>query len=227
MFAKEVYIARRSTLLQKMAQTAPQGQRGIALFVGNAEAAAQYRDNAYKFRQDSSWLYYFGIDEPFMAAVIDLDSGDECIFADDVELGDIIWMGPQPSVASKAALAGVGRTAPYNDVRPVVEAALTAGRKVHFLPPSRYFNTMKLSSLAGVATEDVTRVAPMDKDGGRHASEELVKAVISMRLVKEPCEIEQLDDAGALGQSPRDGACRSRPSFPSTGKPSTTTSTTR
>ncbi|MBQ1700110.1 MAG: aminopeptidase P N-terminal domain-containing protein [Bacteroidales bacterium] len=200
MFAKEVYIARRSTLLQKMAQTAPQGQRGIALFVGNAEAAAQYRDNAYKFRQDSSWLYYFGIDEPFMAAVIDLDSGDECIFADDVELGDIIWMGPQPSVASKAALAGVGRTAPYNDVRPVVEAALTAGRKVHFLPPSRYFNTMKLSSLAGVATEDVTRVAPMDKDGGRHASEELVKAVISMRLVKEPCEIEQLDDAGALGQ---------------------------
>lgn len=74
MFAKEVYIARRSTLLQKMAQTAPQGQRGIALFVGNAEAAAQYRDNAYKFRQDSSWLYYFGIDEPFMAAVIDRKS---------------------------------------------------------------------------------------------------------------------------------------------------------
>lgn len=99
MFAKEIYIARRRTLLEKMAQTAPQGKRGIALFVGNVEAAAQYKDNAYKFRQDSSWLYFFGLDEPRYAAILDLDSGEETVFADDVEIGDIIWMGPQPSVA--------------------------------------------------------------------------------------------------------------------------------
>ena len=79
MFAKEVYIARRKALVEKMALTAPEGKRGIALFVGNVEAAAQYKDNPYKFRQDSSWLYYFGLDEPQMAAIIDLDSGDETL----------------------------------------------------------------------------------------------------------------------------------------------------
>ena len=190
MFTKEVYIARRKTLLEKMAQTAPEGKRGLALFVGNAEAAAQYKDNAYKFRQDSSWLYYWGIDEPFFAAVIDLDTGSEMIFADDVEIGDIIWMGPQPSVASKAEAVGVERTSPYANLEAVVANALAVGRRVHYLPPSRYFNTMKTASLLGIPAEEVQP----------HASEELVKAVVSMRLVKEDCEIAQLDDACALGQ---------------------------
>ena len=200
MFGKEVYIERRRTLIGKMALTAPEGKRGIALFVGNVEAAAQYKDNPYKFRQDSSWLYYFGLDEPWMAAVIDLDSGEETLYADDVEIGDIIWMGPQPSVASKAAKAGVEKSAPYGSLNIAVTKALATGRNIHFLPPSRYYNTMKLAALAGIPEENVGKVAPIDEDGGRHASEELVKAVISMRLVKEACEIEQLDDAGALGQ---------------------------
>ena len=200
MFAKEVYISRRKALLEKMAQTAPEGKRGIALFVGNVEAAAQYKDNAYKFRQDSSWLYYFGIDEPRFAAVLDLDSGEETVFADDVEIDDIIWMGPQPSVASKAAAAGVKNSASYGSLNITVTKALATGRNIHFLPPSRYYNTMKLASLVGIPEENVGKVAPIGEDGGRHASEELVKAVISMRLVKEPVEIEQLDDAGALGQ---------------------------
>ena len=190
MFPKETYIARRKTLLEKMSLCAPEGKRGIALFVGNVEAAAQYKDNAYKFRQDSSWLYYFGIDEPRFAAVIDLDGGEETLFADDVEIGDIIWMGPQPSVASKAALVGIGKSAPYGELNAVVAKAIAAGRPVHFLPPSRYFNTMKLAVLTGIPAGEVS---------GK-ASEALIKAVISMRLVKEDCEIEQLDDAGALGQ---------------------------
>ena len=200
MFGKEVYIERRRTLVNKMALTAPEGKRGIALFVGNVEAAAQYKDNPYKFRQDSSWLYYFGLDEPWMAAVIDLDSGEETLYADDVEIGDIIWMGPQPSVASKAEKAGVGKSAPYGALNVAVTKALATGRDIHFLPPSRYYNTMKLAALVGIPEENVSKVAPIAEDGGRHASEELVKAVISMRLVKEACEIEQLDDAGALGQ---------------------------
>ena len=200
MFAKEIYIARRKALLEKMAQTAPQGKRGIALFVGNVEAAAQYKDNAYKFRQDSSWLYFFGLDEPRYAAILDLDSGEETVFADDVEIGDIIWMGPQPSVASKAAEVGVKNSASYGSLNIAVTKALAIGRNIHFLPPSRYYNTMKLAALVGISNEDVARVAPIDEDGGKHASKELVQAVISMRLVKEQCEIEQIDDAGALGQ---------------------------
>ena len=200
MFDKSVYIARRRKLLDKMATTAPEGKRGIALFVGNVEAAAQYKDNAYKFRQDSSWLYFFGLDEPRYAAVLDLDSGEETIFADDVEIGDIIWMGPQPSVASKAAEAGVAGSGSYGTLNVVVTKALAQGRPIHFLPPSRYYNTMKLAALAGISEDEVSQVAPIADNNGRHASEELVKAVISMRLVKEDCEIQQLDDAGALGQ---------------------------
>ena len=200
MFAKEIYIARRKALVGKMGLVAPEGKRGIALFVGNVEAAAQYKDNPYKFRQDSSWLYYFGLDEPGMAAIIDLDNGEETLYADDVEIGDIIWMGPQPSVASKATEVGISKSASYGSLNVAVTKALATGRDIHFLPPSRYYNTMKLASLVGIPEENVGKVAPIQEDGGRHASEELVKAVISMRLVKEECEIEQLDDAGALGQ---------------------------
>jgi len=196
MFDKNIYISRRKTLCAKMALTAPEGKRGIALFIGNAEAPAQYKDNCYKWRQDSSWLYFFGLDDPCYAAVIDFDSGEETIFADDVEIGDIIWMGPQPTVQSKAESVGIPNSAPYRAVDAVIAKAISQGRRIHFLPPSRYFNTMKLAMLTRCTFEEVCTVAP---DEGHHASEELVKAVISMRIVKEPCEIEAIDDACNLG----------------------------
>lgn len=167
----------------------PEGKRGIALFIGNTEAPAQYKDNCYKFRQDSTWLYFFGIDQPLYAAIIDLDNGNETIFANDVEIGDIIWMGPQPSVASVAASVGVEKSAPYTDLNAAVAKVLAEGRPVHFVKPSRYYNTMKIASLLGCGTDDVA---------GRF-SLALTKAIISMRLVKEDCEIEVIDDACDLG----------------------------
>ena len=185
MFGKEVYTARRAALAMKMRE---KGEDGIILFIGNAEAPAQYKDNAYKFRQDSSWLYYFGLDEPFFGAVIDLDSGVETIFANDVEIGDIIWMGPQESVASKALGVGVGCTAPLKDLDKVVKKAASEGRKVHFLPPSRYYNILRLIELTGLPRDVV--------EAGCKA---LTETVISMRLVKEPCEIEAIDDACDIG----------------------------
>ena len=180
MFAKEVYVRRRATLLQKMQEA---GAKGIILLVGNAEAPAQYKDNCYKWRQDSSWLYFMGLDEPLMAALLDIDAGTETLFADDVEIDDIIWMGPQPSVRSKADAVGVAETKPYGALEQAVAAALTAGRAIHFLPPSRYYNTLKLQQLVP----------------GGAPSEALIKAVISMRLVKEDIEIEAIDAACALG----------------------------
>ena len=180
MFAKEVYVSRRATLLAKMREA---GQSGLILFVGNAEAPAQYKDNCYKWRQDSSWLYFWGLDEPLMAAVMDIDSGAETLFADDVDIDDIIWMGPQPSVRSKADAVGVAGTAPYAAVENPVALALKSGRPVHFLPPSRYFNTLRLQQLV---------------PGGK-PSEALIKAVVSMRLIKEPIEIKAIDDACDLG----------------------------
>lgn len=189
MFSKEVYARRRQTLVAKMADSAADGKRGIALFIGNTEAPAQYKDNCYKFRQDSTWLYFFGIDQPLYAATIDLDNGNETIFANDVEIGDIIWMGPQPSVASVAASVGVEKSAPYTDLNAAVAKVLAEGRPVHFVKPSRYYNTMKIASLLGCGTDEVA---------GRF-SLALTKAIISMRLVKEDCEIEAIDDACNLG----------------------------
>ena len=189
MFSKEVYARRRQTLVAKMADSAAEGKRGIALFIGNTEAPAQYKDNCYKFRQDSTWLYFFGIDQPLYAAIIDLDNENETIFANDVEIGDIIWMGPQPSVASVAASVGVEKSAPYTDLNAAVAKVLAEGRPVHFVNPSRYYNTMKIASLLGCGTDEVA---------GRF-SLALTKAIISMRLVKEDCEIEAIDDACNLG----------------------------
>lgn len=189
MFSKEVYARRRQTLVAKMADSAADGKRGIALFIGNTEAPAQYKDNCYKFRQDSTWLYFFGIDQPLYAAIIDLDNGNETVFANDVEIGDIIWMGPQPSVASVAASVGVKKSAPYTDLNAAVAKVLAEGRPVHFVKPSRYYNTMKIASLLGCGTDEVA---------GRF-SLALTKAIISMRLVKEDCEIEAIDDACNLG----------------------------
>ena len=180
MFAKEVYVNRRRTLLEKMRGA---GESGVILFVGNAEAPAQYKDNCYKWRQDSTWLYYMGLDDPMYAAILDIDSGEETVFADDVEIGDIIWMGPQPTVASKAELVGVANSAPYGKVDEAVKAAVQAGRKVHHVAPSRYFNTIRLKEMLG-------KVEP---------SETLTKAVISMRLIKDLEEISAIDHACDLG----------------------------
>jgi len=198
MFEASVYVNRRKALLDRMSLLV-NGNKGIAVFLGNMDAAMNYRGNDYKFRQDSSFLYFWGVDEPAFAAVLDLDSGDECLYGNDVDIDDIIWMGPQPSVASKGELIGCKATAPLAGFDKAVAQAVSAGRPVHFLPPARYYNTMKLSSLTGVSLESVRKVAPMDVDSGRHASEELVKAVVSLRLIKEQCEIDEIDKACDLG----------------------------
>lgn len=178
MFSKETYSSRREKLRSLL-----KSEEGIAVFIGNVEAPAQYKDNCYKFRQDSTWLYYFGIDKPGFAAILDLDSGAETIYADDVSIDDIIWMGPQPSVAEQASLVGVSHSAPYSKLDWAVSQAIIQGRPIHTIPPSRYYNTLKLQSLG------------IDKP-----SEALIRAIISMRLVKAPEEIVELDAAGVLGQ---------------------------
>ena len=183
MFEKKVYVSRRKTLVGLMAATAPEGKRGIAAFIGNVDAPAQYKANGYKFRQDSTWLYYFGIAEPRFAAILDLDAGTETLYSDDYGIDDIIWTGPMPSVASLAEGVGIAGSAPYAAFDEAVKAAVSQGRPVHFIPPSRYYNALKLYGL-----------------GLKQASTDLVRAIIKMRLVKEEREIARIDAACDLGQ---------------------------
>ena len=196
MFEANVYVNRRHSLLEKMAAMTVEGSRGLAIFLGNVDAPTNYRGNDYKFRQDSNFLYFWGVDEPWFAAVIDLDSADECLYGNDVDIDDIIWMGPQPTVASKGVSVGCPATAPLAEFDKAVAAAVAAGRPVHFLPPARYYNQMKLAELTGISNAGVRKVAPVAAGG---ASEELVKAVVALRLIKEQCEIEELDKAAEIG----------------------------
>ena len=196
MFESKVYVNRRRALLEQMAARTQEGNRGIAVFLGNVDAAQNYRGNDYKFRQDSSFLYFWGVDEPWFAAVLDLDSADECLYGNDVDIDDIIWMGPQPSVASKGEAVGCARTLPLAEFDKAVAAAVAAGRPVHFLPPARYYNQMKLAELTGISTSAVRKVGPVAAGG---ASEELVRSVVALRLIKEQCEIEEIDKACEIG----------------------------
>ena len=196
MFSSEVYVNRRRALLSQMASMTAEGSRGLAVFLGNVDAPANYRGNDYKFRQDSSFLYFWGVDEPWFAAILDLDSADERLYGNDVDIDDIIWMGPQPTVASKGVAVGCPATAPLAEFDKTVAVAVAAGRPVHFLPPARYYNQMKLSQLTGISSEMVRKVAPVAAGG---ASEELVKAVVALRLIKEQCEIDEIDKACDIG----------------------------
>lgn len=192
-FSRETYIKRRSELLALMAQ---KGAKGIAVFLGNAETAQNYSGNDYKFRQGSSFLYYWGIDAPMFAAVLDLESGESCIYGDDYEIDDIIWMGPMPSVASLADEVGVSKSKKYQDFDTDVLTAKANGRTIHLLAESRWFNACKIGKLLGIEPSDLFTKG---KTGAPAASRELTESVIAMRLVKSDEEILLLDKACELG----------------------------
>lgn len=124
---------------------------GMILILGNGEAPANYTDNTYKFRQDSSFFLFFSVEfARFLPGVLDVDSGKEYIFGNDVDMDDIIWMGPQPTVKDMAAGVGVADTAPFTKLADCLKEAIAAGRKIHFLPPYRYRNRIILEDLLGI-----------------------------------------------------------------------------
>jgi Xaa-Pro aminopeptidase len=178
MFKSEVYTARRKNLRSIM-------RSGIALFIGNTDSAMNYPANAYHFRQDSDFLYFFGLDLHGFSGLMDFDSGEDWIFGNDFDLDDIIWMGPQPSVKDLALKCGVNNSAPISALEEVVKNAASKGRKIHFLPPYRGETKMTLGSLL---KENPCQMKTL-------ASPELIKAVISLRSLKEICEIEEIEKA--------------------------------
>ncbi len=178
MFKKEVYINRRESLKRQV-------NNGIALFMGNTDVAFNYPANQYHFRQDSNFLYFFGIDHPGFAGVIDFDEGKEYIFGNDFDLDDIIWMGPQPTVKEQAAEVGVENTGTLNDLASFVKKVVETGRKVHFLPPYRGETVITLSELLNVKPSEVKSLV----------SEELIKAVVKLREIKDDFEIAEIEKA--------------------------------
>ena len=182
LFDKNVYSERRSVLKEKIGS-------GLIIFIGNNDAPCNYPSNGYTFRQDSSFLYYFGLNRDALAGVIDADSGQEWLLGDDIDINDIIWTGFVPSVADMAAECGVQNSAPYGKLRDLVADARRLGRKVHFLPPYRHDHMILLSDMLGIHPLQ-TRDA---------ASVELIKAVVSMRSIKSDGEVAEIERAMAIG----------------------------
>ena len=130
MFDTNIYTNRRRILKDKF-------DSGLILFLGNENTPANYLANTYNFRQDSTFLYYFGIDRPGFAATIDIDNNLETLFGNDVTIDDIVWEGMQPSVSDYAEIVGVKRATTLEKLNDQIIGAIKKGRKVHFLPQYR------------------------------------------------------------------------------------------
>ena len=176
MFDSKIYVERRARLKEQIGS-------GLLLFLGNEESPMNYPANPYYFRQDSSFLYFFGLNMPFLAAIVDVDQEKDVIFGDDVEMEDIIWMGLLPSMKERAALVGVAETAPLAQLEETIKTAQQKGKTIHYLPPYRPENVLKVAQLLGIEHDSVKK----------YASKEFIKAVVAQRNVKIPEEIAQME----------------------------------
>ncbi len=178
MFDKDTYAHRREQLRKSI-------KDGIVLIPGNVDVPMNYRSNTYRFRQDSNFLYFFGLDQQGLAGVMDIDSGEDMLFGDDHTMDDIIWMGPQPLLSECAERVGVKRTAPFSGLAEILEKAKQQGRKIHFLPPYRAENKLLLEDILGVGV----------KEQPAKVSVELIRAIVALRSIKEPQEIAEIERA--------------------------------
>lgn len=178
MFSPKTYIERRSVLKNKL-------KTGLVLLFGNDESPMNYTDNTYHFRQNSTFLYYFGIQIPGLLGVIDIDNDRDMLFGTDYTIDDIVWRGPQPSIAERAEKCGVRLTYPLSKVFDVIDSVKESGQTIHFLPLFRPENKIKIMNLLEVTPSQIKDRYSLD----------LVKAVISQREFKTAEELEEIEKA--------------------------------
>lgn len=176
MFAKETYEKRRAELKKSVGS-------GLLLFFGNEENGMNYEDNTYHFRQDSSFLYFFGLNYAGLAAVIDIDEDKEIIFGNELTIDDIVWMGTQPTLHEKAQRVGINETRPTAELKSYLAKASGKGQKIHYLPVYRAEHRIKLYDLLGVAP------------GSETPSVEFIKGIVNLRNYKTAEEIVELERA--------------------------------
>lgn len=178
MFDKKIYIERRKKLREHL-------DSGLIVFLGNRESAMNYPGNPYHFRQDSSFLYFFGLDLPGFDGIIDIDENRDYIFGNDFTVDDIIWTGPQPTVSTLSARAGVNQTGDSARFAEMIDTALKTKRMIHFLPPYRTENSVRLSTLLGISPEFLNS----------YVSVNLIRAVVALRSIKSGLEIQEIEKA--------------------------------
>ena len=180
MFPRETYVSRRAVLASNF-------DSGLLLLPGNCESPMNYADNCYPFRQDSTFLYYFGLDQPDLAAAIDVDAGTATIFGDELTIDHIVWMGDLPTIADRAERVGVTDTQPLDNLAQVVAGAQSAGREVRFLPPYRADTSLQLATLLGFPPAEAHERASLD----------FIWGVVNQRAIKSEEEIAEIEKAVA------------------------------
>ena len=181
MFTEDVYIQRRKKLKESV-------RSGLILLLGNDESPMNYSDNTYHFRQDSTFLYFFGLSFPGLASIIDCESGEAIVFGNDLTVEDFVWMGPQPTIAEIALKAGVKKSAPVKELVMKLQESRAKGRTIHFLPPYRSENKIKLFEWLGI----------IPAEAKAEASIELILGVISQRNYKSQEELTEIRKAADI-----------------------------
>ena len=182
MFSKNTYIQRRNRLKRQLGS-------GLVILPGNEEAPYNYPANAYQFRQDSTFLYFFGQKQPGLVGVIDIDNNEEWLFGDDLSVEDIVWMGETPSAKDLASAVGVAHSDPRRELTTLVQRAKSMGRDILFAPPYRGETMIMLSDLLGIHP-----LALRDA-----ASIPLIKAIVEQRSVKTEEEVKEIERAIEIG----------------------------
>jgi Xaa-Pro dipeptidase len=183
MYSKETYVSRRAEL-KKLVKS------GVIILFGNNNSPANYPNNGYHpFRQDSSFLYYFGQNREGLVGVIDVDNDIETLIGDDISIDDIVWYGSVDSVHDMAEQVGVKNSAPMKSLKTICNDAMRQKRRIHFLPPYRADIKIQIFDLLGIHPNQQKESASMD----------LIKAIVKMRSVKTDEEVEELERAAVIG----------------------------
>lgn len=182
LFSKSTYVERRNELKKLVGS-------GLIVLFGNNDSPANYPSNTYKFRQDSSFLYYFGLHRNGLVGVIDVDNDREYLVGDEIDIEDIVWYGSVTSVAEMAEMTGVARTVAMRELPAIVESAKAQGEEVHFLPPYRFDNQIQIMDLLGIHPSQQKAAASL----------KLIAAVVKMRTTKTEEEIAELERAAEIG----------------------------
>lgn len=182
MFSKETYINRRKALKELVGN-------GLVIILGNNDSPANYPNNCYTFRQDSSFLYFFGAKRDGLAGAIDIDNDKEYFLGNDIDIDDIVWYGSIESIRDMADMVGVAQTAPFNKLTELVAQAKQTGQKIHFLPPYRHDHMILLEELLGIKPSQQKEASSM----------ELIKAVVTLRSTKSDEEIKEIERACSIG----------------------------
>lgn len=176
MFSKETYMARRATLKKAIGS-------GLLLFLGNDECGMNYLDNTYHFRQDSTFLYFFGLPYAGLSAIIDIDNDREIIFGDELTIDAIVWMGTQPTLKEKSEAAGITEVRPFKEIETYLKSAAAKGQQIHYLPTYRAEHQIKLQQWLGIAP------------GAEKPSVPFIMGVVNQRIYKSEEEIVEIEKA--------------------------------